>query len=100
MLAGDEDNLVGLIQVTTILPVRELNTSQPKQLAYAKGKRCMDVQSMILLSENLEETNVDTADAWVKQLVSEFNKNFPHLNLVYGGNAVTNDLTHGSSLDE
>lgn len=100
MLAGNKDNSAGLnIHVTTVLPVCELNTSHLKQLAFVNGTRFMNVSSMIFLNKNPEETSVDIFDACAKQLVSEFNKNCPKLNLIYCGYAVTNSRTCRLRLD-
>lgn len=70
MLAGDKENSVGLnTQVTIFSSVRDLNTSKVKQLAFANGTKFMHILLIVLISENLEENNTDTADQWAKQLL-------------------------------
>lgn len=101
MLMVDKEHPIGLnIQVATILPVYELNTSQSKQLAFAnEPPQFMNISSVVFILENPEETKVDPADGYAKQLVSELKK-IQKLNLIYDGNRSTNGLIYRSNLNE
>ena len=79
-----DTHLENVMEVTSILPLKDKFTGRVKQLTYAKGTKTMDVQSIIFVCNNVEENTMAHGTTWCTNLVNQFHKVFPHMNLKFG----------------
>ena len=70
-------HLSSVINITSVLPVKDGKTNHAQQLTYANGKKTMDVQAIIYVYDNVEENTVANGDTWCNNLISQFK--FPPL---------------------
>ena len=74
------------LQVTSVLPVRDLNTGQVKKLHFANGTKTMDVKCIVYIFYNVSHRNENNCNDMCTNLVREFNTLFL-CKLSFGGNA-------------
>ena len=92
-------DLIQRLNITTILPIVDLNTGQTKKFHYAGGTRTMDIKVFVFTFDAVSDCNNTVLDGICTNLVSEFNNQF-NLKIAVGGNAANFGSPAFKSLDE
>ena len=92
-------DLVSRLNITTILPLRNVNTGQAKKLHYAGGTKSMDIKTIVFIFDSVKDCTETVCDGIGTNLCNEFNNLF-NIKIAFGGNAINCGSSVKRSLEE
>ena len=91
--------LVHRLNITSVFPVKDINTGMAKKFHFAGGSKSMDEKCLVFVFDSISDCNSNNCTAICTNLCNEFNNLFD-LKISVGGNAVDHGASPKNSLDE
>ena len=93
------NDLLQRLNITSILPIVDNKTGQPKKLHFANGTKKMNIRCFVYIFDSVDDCNDTNLDTICTNLCNEFNNLF-NITISFGGNAENFDFPRKNSLDE
>ena len=97
--SSDHDNISAEVDVTAVLPIRDMATGNAKMLRFGKNNENeMTICSLVTVRDKVCDNTEANGNIWCTNLVHLLNKNF-NLGITFGGNAARYGSSVRPSLD-
>jgi len=93
------NDLVQRLNITSVLPIVDINTGQPKKFHLANGTRSMNIRCLVYIFDSVSDCNKNILDKMCTNLCNEFNNLFS-IKISFGGNSENYGMERKLSLDE
>ena len=93
------NDLLQRLNITSVLPIVDVETGQPKKLHFANGTKMMNIRCFVYIFDSVHDCNDNNLDNICTNLCNEFNNLF-NITISFGGNAENHGFPRKHSLDE
>ena len=93
------NDLVQRLNITSVLPIVDINTGQPKKFHFANGTRSMNIRCLVYIFDSVSDCNEKGLDNICSNFCNEFNNLF-NIKISFGGNLENYGMERKLSLDE
>ena len=92
-------DLVQRLNITSVLPIVDSDTGQPKKFHFANGTRMMNIKCFVYIFDSVNDCDENNLNSIGTNLCNEFNNLF-NIKIAFGGNAEKYGLARKKSIDE
>ena len=93
------NDLVQRLNITSVLPIVDSNTGQPKTFHFANGTKIVNIRCIVYIFYSVDNCNENNLSNICTNLCNEFNNLF-NIKISFGGNAEKYGLARNKSIDE
>ena len=93
------NDLVERLNITSVLPMVDSTTGQPKKFHFANGTKMMNIRCFVMIFDSVDDCNDNNLNSVCTNLCNEFNNLF-NIKIAFGGNAEKCGLARKNSIDE